>query len=367
MNIDYLSLRLVELPLRSPFRTHQGLIKKRTLIIVEVGDQSGRKGYGEVTAFAEPFYTSETTQTAWHIISDCIVPTIDFQKVMHPFDFPEQVTGIQGHPMAKAGVEGAIWDLYGKQTGQSLSQMIGGSRKRVKAGAVISLSDSTAEGIEALEKKGYERYKLKVDKGKEREVIEQVKRVSPDLPLMIDANGAYTEKDMDHIQTLDKYGLIMIEQPFQAGDFYLHQQLQQHLKTPVCLDESVMNFHDAKQAIQLVSCQVINIKISRVGGLSAAIKIHDYCAQENVPVWCGGMIESGISKAHNLALASLPNFSIPGDLSGSDRYFEKDLVTPGIQMENGEIEVPSHHGIGIEVDESYLERVTKKSKRFRLK
>ncbi|MGP4076582.1 o-succinylbenzoate synthase [Halobacillus sp. K22] len=366
MNIEYMGLRLVELPLRSPFRTHQGVIKQRPLIIVEVADRLGIKGYGEVTAFAEPFYTSETIQTAWHIISDCIVPTIDFQEISHPFDFPELLSGIQGHPMAKAGVEGALWDLYGKQTGQSLSGMIGGRKKHVKAGAVISLNDTEAEGVKALEEKGYERYKLKVDKGKELEMIERVKQVSPDLPLMIDANGAYTEKDIEHILALDECGLTMIEQPFQAGDFFLHQQLQNRMKTPVCLDESVMNFHDAMQAIQLGSCQIINVKISRVGGLTAAIKIHDYCAHENVPVWCGGMIESGISKAHNLALASLPNFSIPGDLSGSDRYFEKDLVTPGIRLENGEIEVPSLPGIGIEVDISYLERVTKKAKTFRL-
>jgi O-succinylbenzoate synthase len=358
VEIKKVVLRQIKLPLTTPFQTHQGTITDRSLIIVELEDHSGLRGYGEVTAFATPFYTYETTSTAWRMIIDFLVPQIPFKDLEHPCQLAEIYKSIQGHPMAKAGIEGAVWDLYSKQQRKSLSEVIGGTKKKVSAGAVLSLSESLESDINLLKETGYKRYKLKVKAGHEKELIRAVQSVDPELPIMIDANGMYSEEDISDLIELDRYGLMMIEQPFQAGDFYLHQNLQQHMKTPICLDESVMSFHDAKQAVELSSCEIINIKISRVGGLTEALQIHDFCEDRNIPVWCGGMVESGVSKAHNLALASLPNFSIPGDLSSSTRYFARDIIKPGIEVENGEIEVPDQPGIGVEIDYEYLSEVT---------
>ncbi|KHE68249.1 o-succinylbenzoate synthase [Halobacillus sp. BBL2006] len=358
MEIKKVVLRQIKLPLTSPFQTHQGTITDRSLIIVELEDHSGRRGYGEVTAFATPFYTYETTSTAWRVLIDFLIPQIPFEDLQHPGQLAESYKSIQGHPMAKAGLEGAMWDLYSKQQGESLSEVIGGTQKKVSAGAVLSLSESLESDIKRLKETGYKRYKLKIKSGQEEGLIRAVKRVDPELPIMIDANGMYSEEDIPHLLELDRYGLMMIEQPFQAGDFYLHQNLQQQMKTPICLDESVMSYHDAMQAVELSSCEIINVKISRVGGLTEALRIHDFCREKNIPVWCGGMVESGVSKAHNLALASLPNFSIPGDLSSSTRYFAKDIIKPGIEVENGEIEVPDQPGIGVEIDYDYLSEVT---------
>ncbi|MBA2175797.1 o-succinylbenzoate synthase [Halobacillus locisalis] len=358
MEIDHFSFKQVELPLKAPFRTHQGTVTTRKLIIVEVVDRHGMKGYGEVTAFETPFYTYETLSTAWHVIKDVLLPALDWSSIEHPSTFAGKTSFVQGHPMAKAGIEGALWDLYSKRLGKSLSEVIGGGRQRVKAGAVLSLSDSLEEDLSRLKREGYERFKLKVEKGKELAAVQSVQQIDDSLPIMIDANGQYSKNDMDHLVSMDPLGLTMIEQPFQPGDFYLHQQLQQQISTPICLDESIMNVHDAVQAVQFNSCHVINIKISRVGGLTAAKSIHDYCLHHQIPVWCGGMVESGISKAHNLALASLKNFSIPGDLSSSTRYFERDIISPGITLENGSIEVPTNPGIGVVVDEEFLQHVT---------
>ncbi|MYL48974.1 o-succinylbenzoate synthase [Halobacillus litoralis] len=358
MRIQSVRLRKVSLPLKVPFVTHQAELKERPLIIIEVKDDAGHLGYGEVTAFPNPFYTYETLDTAWHILEDYLIPSLLKNGAVHPSDFAIQNESVQGHPMAKAGLEAALWDLYGKQEGKSLADLLGGTRSSVSAGAVISLGDSLEKDVARLKAEGFQRYKLKVIKGREKEAIETLHEIDPELPIMIDANGQYIPEDMTHLCSLDDHGLTMIEQPFTAGDFYWHKKLQEEMNTPICLDESIMSFHDAVQAVELGSCQIINIKISRVGGLTAAVQIHDFCQSRGIPVWCGGMVESGISKAHNLALASLPNFTIPGDLSGSTRYFHKDLVHPEIVMRGGAIEVPQKAGMGINVDEEYLDKVT---------
>lgn len=361
MKIEKIVLKKIELSMKNPFRTKRGSLTSRPLIIVEARDGTGLTGYGEVTAFPDPFYTYETISTAWHVLEDFLIPLFAENTLSHPEQVPEILDSIQGHPMAKAGLEGAVWDLYAKQKDRSLASLIGGTRKSVRAGAVLSLSDHIEQDISDLQEEGYERYKLKIIKGKEQEMIEKVRASSPDLPIMIDGNGQYDETDMDHLAALDRYGMLMIEQPFRAGDFHLHQQLQKRMRTPICLDESITSFEDAVQAVELGSCRIINVKISRVGGLTAAKKIHDFCAASGVPVWCGGMVESGISKAHNLALASLSNFSIPGDLSGSARYFESDIVQPPLKVEKGALAVPQYPGIGIDVDKEKLAEVTQQS------
>ncbi|MFC7063918.1 o-succinylbenzoate synthase [Halobacillus seohaensis] len=366
MNINKVTLYEVVLPLKVPFRTHRGLLKERPVIIVEIEDIEGTTGYGEVTAFPTPFYTAETINTGWHMIKDVIIPSLSFEMLNEPSDFPEQVAFIQGNQMAKAGFEGALWDVYAKQRGLSLSKLIGGVREEVEAGAVLSLTNQITRDVNKLLSEGYKRFKLKVEKGKEEEMIASVKDVYPDLPIMFDANGMYDVHDIERIKSFDSLGLLMIEQPFRAGDFYLHQQLQDRMDTPICLDESVQSFDDAVQAITLKSCQVINIKISRVGGLTEAIKIHDYCKSHNIPVWCGGMVETGISKAHNIALSSLPDFVYPGDLSSSTRYFDKDVIEPFIEVQHGGITVPTSNGIGFSLNKEYLDQLMGKKYEYHL-
>ncbi|MCP3028303.1 o-succinylbenzoate synthase [Halobacillus sp. A5] len=358
MEINKIKLYEVTIPLKLPFQTHSGKLTNRTVIIVAAEDAEGRIGYGEVTAFSLPFYTSETIHTAWHIIKDICLPYIDFKKLSHPADFPAASEFIRGHQMAKAGVEGALWDLYSKQLNVSLSTLIGGRRKTVKAGAVLSLSSDLVSEVEQLLEMGYERFKLKIDKGREEQTISKVRDFYPELPIMIDANGMYVAEDLPTLKRLDKYGLIMIEQPFRAGDFYTHQQLQQEMQTPICLDESIASFQDTVQALAMGSCRTVNIKISRVGGLTEAVRIHDYCKEYNIPVWCGGMVETGISKAHNLALASMSNFTIPGDISHSTRYLEQDIISPYLEVIEGKVTVPVEAGIGVNVDNKALKTFT---------
>ncbi|MFG6148201.1 o-succinylbenzoate synthase [Halobacillus sp. B23F22_1] len=360
MNISKINLNEITIPLKTPFQTNSGKLSERSVIIISIEDTNGMIGYGEVTAFSLPFYTSETIQTAWHVLKDIVIPSLNFEEMPHPSDFSEGVSFIKGNQMAKAGIEAALWDLHAKQLNISLSKLIGGVRKNVKAGAVLSLTSQLSTDVPLLLESGYERFKLKVEKGKEEEIISHVRERYPDLPLMIDANGMYNAEDIPGLKRLDQYNLEMIEQPFRTGDFYLHQQLQHQVTTPICLDESIQSFQDAVQAIAMDCCRTINIKISRVGGLTEAIHIHDLCKKHQIPVWCGGMVETGISKAHNIALASLSNFTIPGDLSHSTRYLEEDIIQPYIKVKEGSIEVPEASGIGYEVDKAALARLTNK-------
>ncbi|MFP7170542.1 o-succinylbenzoate synthase [Terribacillus sp. 7520-G] len=351
------------LPLKQPFTTHAGVLHEREGIIVELQDTDGHLGYGEGVAFAAPFYTSETVASSWGLLQQSLLPLLFAKKPTHPTEVPELFSSIVGNQMAKAAVEGAVWDLYAKQQNKSLASCIGGTRTKAKAGAVISLSDDLEQTIAMIRSQGFERVKLKVSKYNERQMLEQVKQIDPDLPLMIDGNGMYGEQDLSLLADLDSLNLQMIEQPFPAGDIVLHQRLQERVQTPICLDETVEGWHDAWQALELGACRTINIKIGRVGGLTAAIRIHDLCRQAGLPVWCGGMVETGISKAHNLALASLPGFSIPGDLSGSDRYFECDLLQEPLQVEGGAMQIPEKPGIGVEVDLEFLQHVSKEVKK----
>ncbi|WP_028783543.1 o-succinylbenzoate synthase [Thalassobacillus devorans] len=366
MNIAAIHLRRIEMPLKKPFDTHAGQVLNRELIIVEAVDIEGRRGFGEVTAFSTPFYTAETIHTAWELLNKVFIPTVEWHKVAHPSNIAVMLAGYQGNEMAKAGLEAALWDLCAKQKMKSLSDLIGGTRRQVDTGVVLSLSDDIGKVIEDYQKEGYRRYKLKVEKYKEAQAIQKVSEYSQELPIMIDMNGMYEEKDLPYLEELDSHELMMIEQPFRAGDFFLHQQLQNVLKTPLCLDESIRSLADAEQAIRMKSSRVINIKISRVGGMTEAMAIHDLCRTSDIPVWCGGMVESGISRAHNIALASLEGFSIPGDISASSRFWEKDLIVPEVKVKKGKVEVPAEPGIGFEIDGEYLQYVTRVEAAFQV-
>ncbi|SDJ63482.1 o-succinylbenzoate synthase [Salimicrobium halophilum] len=350
MNLSEANLYHIDVPMKQPFTTAHGKLESREVIIVELTDESGRKGYGEISAFSSPFYTGETVKTAWHISQTYLLPYINRRNSLSPlFDT------IQGHPMAKAGIEQAWYDLLAKQNNVSLSEFIGGDRQKVAAGGVISLSGDPSEELDKVKDAGFQRAKVKVEKGREREQLALLRENDKDFPLMIDGNGAYDS--IDSFLNLDDLNLLMIEQPFRPGDFYLHRMLQEKMQTPICLDESIRSYADAEQAYALAAAQIFNIKISRVGGWSEALSIHELAMENDIPLWCGGMVETGIGKAHSLALASLPGFTLPGDLSGSDRYFEQDILKTPIRMDHGYIDVPQGIGIGVEPDMEVISRM----------
>ncbi|WP_442853693.1 o-succinylbenzoate synthase [Bacillus sp. CHD6a] len=366
MKIEKVDLFLTSMKLVQPFRTHQETVTDRESILIKITDGSGNAGWGEVVAFSSPWYTEETIETAWHMLTEFFIPTILHHEWKSPRGVNEALLHWKRNQMAKAGVEMAIWDLFAKQAGVSLSEYIGGVRKEVKAGVVVSLDtpERMLSTISQRIKEGYERMKVKVDPANDYEILRMIRDAFPDLALLVDANSAYSLRDAERLKKLDSLNLLMIEQPLAADDIVEHAELQKVISTPVCLDESIVSLQDAKNAIRLGSCKVMSIKIGRVGGLANAIDIHNLCAAQGIPVWCGGMLETGISRAFHIALASLPNFTIPGDLSSSSRYWDKDVITPEVVVKDGRLPVPDGPGIGFEVDEAYIKKISKRNASF---
>ncbi|PKR78136.1 o-succinylbenzoate synthase [Halalkalibacillus sediminis] len=358
MNLKQFVVRQVSMKLKQPFQTVNGLVVTRECLIIEAHDQDGRIGYGECVAFPDPFYTSETTATAWNILRNFLFPMLEKEKIERPEEVAGALSSVQGHQMAKASIEMALMDLYGKQQMKSIKELIGGNRNEVASGVVLSLTDDVEKQLKEYQKKGYKRYKLKVQKGREREMIEDARKHIGDTPIMFDGNGMYDPEDMLHLKKLDDLNLLMIEQPFRSDDFYYHYQLRQQLQTPICLDESVQSEHDAFQAMELGAVDNINVKLGRVGGYSVALDIHRFAKVADVPLWCGGMLETGIGRAHNVALASLEQFDLPGDLSESSRYWEKDIIKQPFKVKDGMVQVPHAPGIGVDVHEKRLEKQT---------
>ncbi|MFC0523934.1 o-succinylbenzoate synthase [Pontibacillus salicampi] len=355
MKVSSIQLYRYELELVHPFQTHAGTVKKREGILVEVMDMEGRSGWGEGVAFSTPFYTGETVETSWTMLQEHFLPLLSANPVRHPSDIKDILSVFQQNQMAKASLDMAYWDLYAKQQQLPLASLIGGKREAIEVGVVLGLQDDISL-LQQYKHEGYQRFKLKVEKGKERERIHQAMEYVPVHQLMFDGNGAYGEEELEHLQGLDDLGLMMIEQPFPAGDFYLHARLQSKMETPICLDESITSYHDVRQAIALNSCRIINVKIGRVGGISEAMLIYKLCASHRIPVWCGGMLETGVSRAHNIALASLDHFTIPGDISASKRYWHQDVITPEVEMRQGKVTVPTESGIGHNVNKQYLQQ-----------
>ncbi|MEH7272215.1 o-succinylbenzoate synthase [Neobacillus vireti] len=360
MNIAQIRLRVICMPLKSPFHTHLGTVTEREGIIVEVMDSDGVSGFGEGVAFSTPWYTEETVKTSLHILSDVLIPLLKKKQINHPEDAAGLFKKIKRNNMAKAGLEMALWDLYAKKNLLSLSSLLGGTRGEVASGVVIA-ADSLSNSLTQIEKyleAGYQRFKIKISPRQDYSLLAEIRRQYPELPIMADANSAYTLKDIDSIKALDDFNLLMIEQPLASDDIIEHSLLQKEIRTPICLDESIVSFEDARKAIELGSCKVINIKAGRVGGLYEAKRIHDYCVGRGIEVWCGGMIEFGISRAHNVALASLPGFTVPGDISASNRFWEEDIITPEVTVENGFVTVPKGPGIGYGINEKRLRETT---------
>lgn len=366
MLIESITLHRINMPLRTPFTASYGTYTERESIIVEMTDRTGHTGWGECVAFATPWYTEETIDTAWHVLQDFLIPTLldpdqNGEQISHPSELSARFQLVKRHHMAKASLEMAAWDLYAKINRIPLAQAIGGNKKEVEAGVAIGLQKSETALFQLIQtyiEQGYNRIKVKIKPGTDIDLIRGIRNQFPDIALMADANSAYTLQHSDHLAQLDDFGLLMIEQPLADDDIIDHAKLQAQLATPLCLDESIVSYESARQAIELDSCRIINLKIGRVGGISEAKRIHDLCVAHHVPVWCGGMLETGIGRAHSIALASLPGFTLPGDLSPSARYWERDIVSPEITVKHGKITVPTTPGIGFAVDREYLQAVT---------
>jgi o-succinylbenzoate synthase len=361
MKIESLTLHHISMPLVAPFETSFGRETDRQCVLITLHAE-GLTGYGECVATRDPGYSYETSGTAWHVLKDFVAPLILGKDTVDAQDFQKRVEGIRGHHLAKAAVEMALWDLLGKRDGKSLKDMFGGTRETVDVGVSIGIQESASALVRTVAsylEKGYRRVKIKIKPGREVEETSAVRRANPGLRLQVDANSAYTLETAGALKPLDELDLLLIEQPLYEDDIWDHRRLQAEFKTPICLDESVVSPRHARYALEMEACKIINIKPARVGGLSQGIMIHDYCQARNVPVWCGGMLETGVGRASNLAIASLPGFTLPGDISASDRYYQRDITHDRFVLnDDSTIDVPSGPGLGVTIDEGALKQFT---------
>lgn len=361
LHIDQIVVRHIRMRLRTPFVTALGVEHERDIIIVEAYSD-GVVGYGEAPVLARPVYNEETVATAWHVLNDFFAPAVLAAPLTHPQDVALRLTAFRGHAIAKAGMEGAAWDLWARLRGISLKEALGGVRDRVAAGVALGFADDVDALLRTVEMyvdQGYRRVKVKIEPGRDVDVLRFLRRRFPDVDLAVDANGSYRLSDADTLRSLDEFALSMVEQPLSWEDLLDHARLQRMMTTPICLDESVRAREHAAHALELGSYRMFNIKAARVGGLTEALFIHDLARKAGVPVWCGGMLETGIGRAHNVALASLPGFELPGDLSASDRYWAEDIVDPPFAVDaDGYIAVPDGPGLGVAVDVERLVSLT---------
>ncbi|HEX6135669.1 MAG TPA: o-succinylbenzoate synthase [Longimicrobiales bacterium] len=363
MRIQRVDLREIRLTLREPFRISSGEVADRRILLARTTDEDGRTVWSECVAGEHPNYSPETVDTAWLALHDWFAPRLLGATLHHPEDVDPLLShDVRGHRMARATLEMAVWALEAERRDVPLARLIGGTRTHVEVGISIGIQRSPAALVEharAALAAGYRKIKLKVEPRADIEYVAAVRReLGPDAPLMVDANNAYSADDADVLSRLDEFDLLMIEQPLDDEDLVRHAALQRRLRTAICLDESITSPDRARDMIELGSGRVVNIKPGRVGGLGPAIAIHDICAEHGVPVWCGGMLESGIGRAYNVALASLPNFLLPGDISPSARYWQRDIVTPEWTMSGGRIAVPEAPGIGVDVDVDRIDDLT---------
>ncbi|MGH9616625.1 MAG: o-succinylbenzoate synthase [Acidobacteriaceae bacterium] len=364
MKIEKMTLREISMQLKQPFETSFGVTHHRRIALVELR-ADGVSGWGEVTAAEGPYYNSETTDTAWHVIHDFLVPAV----VGKSFDSAEALaaamTPVRGHEMAKAALETAAWDVEARSRGISLTALLGGTFQSLPSGVSLGIYKDTGALLEriALElAAGYRRIKLKIKPGRDVSVVQAVRNVYPNIALTVDANSAYTLQDLPILKQLDEFALDYIEQPLGWNEIYEHAELQKSLHTPICLDECIHGLRDARAAVEMRACGVINVKLGRVSGHTEARKIQEYCRNKNVPVWCGGMLESGVGRAHNIAMSSLPGFIMPGDVSASKRYWDEDIIDPEVTVTaQGTISVPEGPGIGFEVKRGLIDKLTVRS------
>jgi len=359
--IERILLREIRMPLLHPFETSFGRTTERRIVVVEV-IADGVSGWGEVTAGENPFYNEEWTESAWLILRDYVGPRIRGECLESAAEVSGLLKHIRGHRMACGGLEAAVWDLEARLKGLPLYRLIGGVHKQIPCGVSIGIQSSIPALLEKIEHElasGYQRIKIKIKPGWDVEVVREVRRRFPQIPFMVDANSAYTLADAEHLRRLDEFSLMMIEQPLAHDDIVDHATLQSRLQTPICLDECIRSGRHAEQAIRLGACRIINIKLGRVGGFSEARRVHDVAQAAGVPVWCGGMLEAGIGRAHNVALSTLPNFRLPGDVSASRRYWARDIIQPPVEVSpQGIITVSEAPGFGYELDRDFMRSLT---------
>ena len=361
MKIDRVELREIELPLVHSFETSFGRTTVRRILLVRV-DSEGATGWGEVACGEEPFYNYETPQTAWHILQDFLIPWTLGKEWASAGDVAARFHPIRGHNMAKAALECALWDIEAQMKDLPLWKLVGGTLTEIPCGVSIGIQNSVEELFAKIEVElaaGYQRIKVKIKPGWDAEVLGRIRQQFPRVALIADANSAYSLEDLPLLKSLDRFYLMMVEQPLGWDDILDHARLQRELSTPVCLDESIHSVDDARKALEAGACKIINIKLGRVGGYVSARRIHDLCRGRRVPVWCGGMLESGIGRAHNIALSTLPGFSLPGDVSASKRYWAEDIIEPEVTVTaQGTIHAPTTAGLGYQPRLDRIETLT---------
>ena len=361
LTIDAVHLREINMPLAFPFETSFGITTTRRILLVEI-ESDGLTAWGECVAGEHPYFSEESVDTAWIVTEQELAPRLVGQELVGGGGCPALFRQVRGNRMAKAALENAVWDLEAQKKRVSLADLLGGTRSVIPCGVSIGIQSSPAALMEKIAEEleaGYQRVKLKCKPGWDSEIFDQVRKRWPNIRLSCDANSAYRVVDIDRIAEWDRFDLMMIEQPLWYDDFYFHSMLQKRLDTPICLDESIRNRRDALAAIDMDSCRIINIKLGRVGGFSEAVAVHNAAGERGVPVWCGGMLETGIGRAHNIALSSLPNFSLPGDVSASRRYWIEDIIEPEVTVSGeGEIAVPKGIGSGYTVLRDRIEALT---------
>lgn len=368
MKIEAITLREIRMPLVHFFETSFGRTTERRILLVTV-HTNGPEGWGECVAGEDPFYSEESIDTAWYAAERYLAPALLGKNVDHGADAPALLGKIRGHRMAKGAVENALWDAEAQERQIPLWKLLGGTHEEIACGVSIGIQNSHEQLLEKIDtelKAGYRRIKVKCKPGWDVEVFEKIRARWPNIVLSCDANSAYTLEQIDHLKKFDEFNLLMIEQPLWHDDFYFHAQLQKQIKSAICLDEAIHGRRDAQAAVELGSCRIINIKVGRVGGFSEAIAIHHVAHKAKLPVWCGGMLEAGIGRSHNIALSTLPNFTLPGDVSASKRYWKEDIIEPEVEVSaQGFIKVPDTPGRGFKLRPDLIEKLTVRKQTLR--
>src|SRR6201993_304546 len=368
MKIESVTLREIQMPLVHFFETSFGRVYSRRILIMSV-DADGVRGWGECVAGEDPFYSPEWTETAWPTIKQYLAPALLKKGVESGRECAALFSRVRGHRMAKAALENAVWDAEAQRKQEPLWKLLGGTRREIACGVSIGIQDSPEQLLEKIETElaaGYRRIKIKVKPGWDINILEKVRSRWPDITLSVDANSAYTLDQTEHLRKFDQFNLLMIEQPLWNDDIYYHARLQKELRTSICLDESIVSARPAAFAVETGACRIVNIKVGRVGGFSEALKIHDVCKTHNIPVWCGGMLETGIGRSHNIALSTLENFRLPGDVSASKRYWKEDIVDPEVQVSpQGMIAISDSPATGYRVKTDLIEKLTVRKETLR--
>jgi len=368
MNIEAITLREIHMPLVHFFETSFGRTYSRSILLVTVHSE-GVDGWGECVVGEDPYYSSEWIETAWPTLTRYLIPAMLGKRIESGRECPALYARVRAHRMAKGGLENAVWDAEAAQKKQPLWKLLGGTRREVPCGVSIGIQDSVEQLLEKIQTElaaGYRRIKVKVKPGWDLNVLEKIRSRWSDITLSCDANSAYTLDEVEHLRKFDQFNLLMIEQPLWNDEIYYHARLQKELRTAICLDESIVHARSAAFAADIHACRIVNIKVGRVGGFSEAIKVHDVCQQNKIPVWCGGMLETGIGRGHNIALSTLPDFSLPGDVSASKRYWKEDIVEPEITVsQQGTIAISDAPGTGYRVKPDLIEKLTVRKETMR--